>query len=190
MAFTRIKYDNPSYDLKVDRSVKPGDYRLYRGSNESCEKCLTYDGPRNSKSQVSLPNTDSTNQWGEMSQVESHLTNRVNKLINYNNYGKNDDYKNIKTENKSLCNNILAAEETRFTNPIESYRCMDTTAYKYSPFLYVDPQCEIQDDRIGLNSRLKVRDTHVINKPKPKDQSVFLPPNSNQNSDYALNYSN
>jgi hypothetical protein len=111
-----------------------------------------------------------------MAEVESYLTNRVNKLTDYNNYGKNDEYKNIKTQDKSLCNSVLAAEETRFTNPLESYRCMDTTAYKYSPFLYIDPQCEMQDDRIGLNSRQKIRDTHKINKPIPKDQSVFLPP--------------
>lgn len=190
MSFNRIKYDNEAYNLRINRSIAPGDYRLYLGGNESCDKCLSYDGPRNAKSQNSLPHSNSSNQWTGMTEVESYLTNRVNKLTDYNNYGKNDNYKNIKTENKSLCNSVLAAEESRFTNPIEAYRCMDTTSYKYSPFLYVDPQCEIQDDRIGLNSRLKVRDTHVTIKPNLKDQSVFLPPNSNENIDYTLNYVN
>jgi hypothetical protein len=176
MSFSRIKYDNEAYDLHVNRSTAPGDYRLYINNAENCDKCFSYDGPRNSKSDISLPHSDSTNQWSGMAEVESYLTNRVNKLTDYNNYGKNDEYKNIKTQDKSLCNSVLAAEETRFTNPLESYRCMDTTAYKYSPFLYIDPQCEMQDDRIGLNSRQKIRDTHKINKPIPKDQSVFLPP--------------
>jgi hypothetical protein len=176
MAFTRTKYDNEAYNLKLNRSTEPGDYRLFLNNNENCNKCLSYDGPRNSKSQVSIP--DSTNQWSGMADAESFLTNRVNKLISHNEYGKNDLYKNIKTTDVQVCNNNLFSEDTRFTNPLESYRCMDTTAYKYSPFLYIDSQCEIQDDRIGLNSRLKVRDTHTITNPILKDQSIFLPPNA------------
>jgi len=187
MAFSRIKYDDGAYNLRVNRATGPGDYKLMMLSNESCDKCLSYDGPRNAKSQVSIPESNSFNQWPNMADVESHLTNRVNKLTDYNNYGKNDGYKNIKTNNKSSCNSILATEETRFSNPIEAYRCMDTTSYKYSPFLYVDPQCEVQDDRIGLNSRLKVRDSHVPTKPNMRDQSIFLPPNSVLNNEYCKN---
>jgi hypothetical protein len=165
----------------MERSTGPGDYRLFLGSNENCGKCMSYDGPRNAKSDVSLSDGGLPNQWGSMAEVESHLTNRVNKLTETNIYGKNDYYKNIPVTNKNNCDNILESEDTRFSFPLEAYRCMDLTAYHYSPFLHVNGQCEIQDDRIGLNSRLRVKDTYVVTRPTPLDQSNTLPPAENMN---------
>jgi len=184
MSFTRTKYDNEAYDLKLERSIGPGDYRLFIGNNENCDKCLSYNGPRNSKSDVSISNNqlyNEINQWGNMTDVESHLSNRVNKLTDTNIYGKNDKYKNISVVNKNNCDVSLESEDTRFSYPLEAYRCMDLTAYHYSPFLHVNGQCEIQDDRIGLNSRLLVKDTFEIIKPVPIDESKILPPNANLN---------
>jgi len=181
MSFTRTKYDNEAYDLRVDRSIGPGDYRLFIGNNENCEKCMSYDGPRNAKSDVSLSDNNETNQWGSMTEVESHLTNRVNKLTDTNIYGKNDYYKNFNVTNKNICKEGIVSEDTRFTFPIEAYRSMDLTGYQYSPFLHVNTQCEIQDDRIGLNSRLRVKDTFVVQRPEPMDQSNTLPPLANEN---------
>jgi hypothetical protein len=175
MSFTRTKYDNEAYDLKMERSTGPGDYRLFIGTNENCGKCMSYDGPRNGKSDVSLADGGQLNQWGGMTEVESHLTNRVNKLTNTNIYGKNDHYNNIPVTNKNKCNNTLESEDTRFSFPLEAYRCMDLTAYHYSPFLHINGQCEIQDDRIGLNSRLRVKDTFIVTKPTPLDQTNTLP---------------
>jgi hypothetical protein len=175
MSFNRIKYDTPAYDLKMKRATEPGDYRLFLAANESCDKCLSFDGPRNAKSDVSLVTSETTNQWGPMTEIESHITNRVNKLINHNEYNKNDSYKDFEVTNKIPCKEGLIAEDTRFTNPLESYRSMDTTNYKYSPFLHVNPQCEIQDDRIGLNSRLRVKDTFVVQRPNMIDQTPTLP---------------
>jgi hypothetical protein len=183
MSFTRTKYDNEAYDLKKERSIGPGDYRLFLGCNENCSKCMSYDGPRNAKSDVSIADEGQTNQWGGMTEVESHLTNRVNKLTDTNIYGRNDAYKNIPTTNKNSCDNMLESEDTRFSFPLEAYRCMDLTAYHYSPFLHVNGQCEIQDDRIGLNSRLRVKDNFVIVKPTPIDQTSILPPASNDTVD-------
>jgi len=182
MSFCRIKYDNEAYDLKLERSIGPGDYRLFLGNNENCSKCFSYDGPKNAKSDVSLPDDINGNQWGPMTEIESYLTNRVNKLSDANIYGKNDYYKNIPVTNKNNCNNILESEDTRFTFPIEAFRCMDLTSYHYSPFLYVNPQCEIQDDRIGLNSRLRVKDTFVVHRPIPQEQTNELP-NADQELD-------
>jgi len=176
MSFSRIKYDNEAYNLRINRSGGPGDYRLFLAGNESCTKCLSYNGARNGKSDVSIAENETTNQWSSMAEVESHLTNRINKLVDSNIYGKNDNYKNLQTVNKTFCNNNeLITEDTRFTNPIEAYRCMDVTPYHYTPFLYVKSQCEIQQDRIGLNSRLNIKDNFVINKPNLIDQSVFFP---------------
>lgn len=187
MSFSRIKYDNEAYDLKTSRSAGPGDYRLFMGFNESCEKCLAYDGPRNSKSDVSIASNDTSNQWPTMTDVESSLTNRVNKLIDFNDYGKNDEYKKLAIENKSSCKAKLVTEDTRFTNPIEAYRGMDLTDYHYTPFLFVNSQCEIKEDRIGLNSRLKVKDTFRVSKPNLIDQSVFLPKETAPNTDICKN---
>ena len=179
MSFTRTKYDNEAYDLKMERSIGPGDYRLFYGNSENCEKCLSFDGPRNAKSDVSVSDGGNPNQWGTMAEVESHLTNRVNKLTDTNIYGKNDSYKNIAVTNKQNCQDGLQSEDTRFSFPLEAYRCMDLTSYHYSPFLHVNGQCEIQDDRIGLNSRMRVKDTFVVNRPTPIDQTATLPPAAN-----------
>lgn len=183
MSFTRTKYDNEAYDLRMERSIGPGDYRLFFGSNENCGKCLSYDGPRNAKSDVSLSDGGNINQWGTMSEVESHLTNRINKLTDTNIYGRNDHYKNIPVVNKKNCGNGIVSEDTRFSYPLEAYRCMDLTAYHYSPFLHVNGQCEIQENnnKIGLNSRLRVKDTFIVNRPILIDQSSILPPAANLN---------
>ena len=188
MSFSRIKYDNDAYDLKINRSVGPGDYRLYLGNNEICTRCLSYDGPRNAKADVSISEQASSNQWSSMADVESLLSNRVNKLTDSNMYGKNDSYKNLAIVNKSVCKVALNTEDTRFTNPIEAYRCMDLTSYHYTPFLYVNSQCEIQDDRIGLNSRLKIKDTFIVHKPNPLDQTLSLPVATNTEVDICKNY--
>jgi hypothetical protein len=187
MSFSRIKYDDEAYNLKINRATATGDYRLFLGSNENCEKCISLDGPRNAKSDVAIPKFETTNIWPNITEVESLLTNRVNKLTEYNSYGKNDDYKKITTNANINCNQDFITEDTRFTNPIEAYRCMDLTSYHYTPFLYVNPGCEIQEDRIGLNSRLKVKDTFMITKPQPIDQTLLLPI-ENHNIDVCKNY--
>lgn len=183
MSFTRTKYDDEAYDLKLERSTGPGDYRLFINNNENCNKCLSYDGPRNAKSDISLVNHEGINQWGNMAEVESHLTNRVNQLTDTNIYGKNDHYKNIPVINKNKCDKLLESEDTRFSFPLEAYRCMDLTAYHYSPFLHINGQCEIQEDRIGLNSRSLVKDTFIVNRPTPLDQTATLPPQQNNEFD-------
>ena len=188
MSFTRTKYDNEAYDLKLDRSVGPGDYRLFLYANENSGKCMSYDGPRNAKSDVSLSDGSALNQWSTMAEVESHLTNRVNRLTDTNVYGKTDHYKNIPVTNKNTCNQVMESEDTRFSFPLEAYRCMDLTAYHYSPFLHVNGQCEIQDDRIGLNSRLRVKDTFVVTKPNPLDETNILPSIDNLNIESNLAY--
>lgn len=177
MSFNRIKYDDGAYDLKVARVIAPGDYRLFKGFNENCNNCFSFDGPKNAKSDVSL-HDEEKNQWGSLAKIESLITNRTNKLSDSNEYGKNDEYKNYPVKNKLDCNENLIAEDTRFSNPIEAFRGMDLTSYHYTPFLSSNPQCEIQEDRIGLNSRLKVKDSYVPVKPKIIDQNSILPKNN------------
>jgi hypothetical protein len=170
MSFSRIKYDNEAYDLQLNRSVAPGDYRLFQNYNENCDKCYPKDGVKNSKSDSAI-----TRQWGDMAEAESLLTNRVNKLIDHNEYGSNDMYKNIPIITVPDCGSSLAPEDTRFSYPLEAFRSMDTTNYHYTPHLFSNPQCEIQEDRIGMNSRLRVKDTFKPTPPKLVDQESILP---------------
>lgn len=184
MSFNRIKYDNTTYDLKINRSIGPGDYRLFKGFNENCSKCYSYDGPKNSIADVStVGNSECDTEWSAMTDAESHLTNRIHKLTDNNILGKNDSYLKLEINPiKPHCSRSLISEDTRFTNPLEAYRSMDTTSFHYSPYLYTNNQCEIQEDRIGLNSRLRVKDTFQPNFNKPIDQSGILP-NGNDNID-------
>lgn len=176
MSFSRIKYDNGAYDLKINRSVGPGDYRLFKGSTENCSKCFSYDGPKNAKSDVfTVGSNNCETEWGNMAEIESYIMNRVNKLVDDNKLGRNDSYLKFQVNPiKQTCSETLISEDTRFTNPIEAYRSMDTTSYHYSPFLFVNPQCELHEDRIGLNSRLKIKDTFKTVHITPPDQTDLL----------------
>jgi hypothetical protein len=182
MSFSRIKYDENAYNEKLNREVAQGDYRLFKGYNENCNKCNSFDGPRNSLSEQSIPIVDKCeNELCALTYVESLLQNRVNKLIDSNDYGKNDEYKNYPVVNKLTCDDSLNFEDTRFTYPIEAFRCMDTSQYHYSPFLSTNPQCEIQSERIGSNTRLTMKDTWKMKTPKLIDQSCVLPDSTNNN---------
>ena len=81
MSFSRINYDESAYDLKMERSKAPGDYRLFPNSGEHCKQVYPYNDPTNAKSQVSLVKKDDDLTYGEMAQVESLLT-RLLKEIN------------------------------------------------------------------------------------------------------------
>jgi hypothetical protein len=177
MSFSRIRYDNTAYDLKLDRAIAPGDYRLFKGYNENCAKCYSFNGPVNAKSDVyTAGRSENDIEWASMAEVESHLTNRVNKLVDDNNFGKNDSYLKFDINKiKPVCSELLISEDTRFTNPLEAYRSLDTTSYHCTPFLYTNPQCEIQEDRIGLNSRLRIKDTFKSIPSKPIDQTDIFP---------------
>ena len=190
MSFSRIRYDDDAYKLKIDRSIGPGDYRLFKGNSENCSKCYATDGPKNAKSDTALAGKENTSdiEWSFMADVESHLTNRVNKLVDSNIYGGNDAYKNIPINISKNCTNILTSEDTRFSFPLEAYRSMDLTSYHYSPFLYTNPQCEIQSDRSGLNSRLRVKDTFKTIDSRQIDQSSILPKGNDVIQDLSKKY--
>lgn len=190
MSFSRIRYDNGAYDLKINRSVGPGDYRLFKAYNENCSKCFSYDGPKNAKSDVyTVGEAQCDTEWGSMTEIESYIMNRVNKLVDDNELGKNDSYLKFQVNPiKQTCSDTLISEDTRFTNPLEAYRSMDTTSYHYTPFLFVNSQCELQEDRIGLNSRLRVKDTFKSTPIILQDQSDLLSNrNTLSNSSTSLN---
>jgi len=181
MAFSRTKYDDCATKLHVGRSIGEGEYRLFPGFNESAQGCLSYDGPRNSKNDVSTARKKEVLDWGRMAQIESDLKSLNIPLTNCNENAVNMDYGKNETVNKLACNDILSAEDTRFTYPLQAFRSMSLTSYQLQPFLFSNPQCHIQDDRIGLDSRNKAKDTFKTPKPNMVDKGEALPkenPNS------------
>ena len=160
MSFNRIRYDNCAYDLQMGRSVGPGDYRLYGSFAENCDQCLSYDGPIGAKSDVSIVKKPLDLSFKEMAEVESELSWRNQLLTKCNN--NNTPINKYKPNHKPSCSKKLTSEDTRFTHPIDNYRCMSLTNYQVEPYLHVNPQCHVQEDRIGMNSRLHAKDIYKI----------------------------
>lgn len=175
MSFSRIKYDNCATDLKNKRSVDPGQYYLFPGYGENCDQCFSATGPVGSKADVSTSKTKCSLDWGEMAQIESDLTSRNLPLTDCNENATNMNYSKNKVVNKNTCSPVLNSEDTRFTNPIQSYRSMSLTAYQIEPFLFSNPQCHVQDDRIGLDSRLTAKDSYVMPLADFVDTGAALP---------------
>ena len=175
MSFNRIKYDNSAYDLQMNRSTAPGDYRLYAPFAENCDQCFSYSGPVGSKSDVSLVKKTTDLTFQDMADTESQLSWRNNKLAKINNSLNPLDDK--KLEHKPSCSNKLTPEDTRFTHPLDNYRSMSLTELMVEPYLHVNPQCIIQDsnDRLGLNSRLYSKDMYKLPKQDFWDKGEALP---------------
>lgn len=178
MSFSRINYDESAYDLRLERSKGPGDYRLFPNFAENSNSCYNYNDPTNSKSQVSTVKETEDLTFGNMAHVESILTNRVNPLQNGNKEGKNDEHLKMKLHHKQKCNNHLEGEDTRFTHPLDTYRGMSLTSYAFTPYLHVNPQCKFQTikNKFGSSSRLIVKDTYQVPDQNPWDDGKGLPP--------------
>jgi hypothetical protein len=172
MSFNKTKYD--AYDLSVNRSIGPGDYRLFSSYAENENQCFSSFGPVGSKSDVSLVKNMYDLTYGDMANVESNLSWRHSKLSKEN---KPNILDNVYVYHKNDCNKNLTSSDTRFTHPLDNYRSMSLTDYHYQPFLFVNPQCYIQDinDKMGLNSRLYSKDMYIMNEPTPLEPNNILP---------------
>ena len=176
MAFSRTKYDNKVYNLEIERSTTQGDYRLNSYFAENNDICFSYDGPIGSKSDVSLVKNNN------MIELESDLLWRNNKNSKSNeNINKLNNYK---LNHKNNCSNKLISEDTRFTHPIDNYRSINVTDFKFTPYIHVNPQFHIQDinDRLGLDSRAFAKDNMSNNYNQSYlDNGEALPPKQNLN---------
>jgi len=182
MSWNRIKYEQCAYDLRMNRSTQPGDYRLYASYAENCDQCISMDGPGGSKADVSLARDNNDLTFTNMADVESQLSWRRQKLTECNDpIDKLDDKK---LRHKPSCTNKLISEDTRFTNPIDNYRGMSLTPYMVSPYLPSNPQCVIQDidEKVGLNSRLYMKDNYKIGEQKQFDDGNALPQAVSENT--------
>ena len=175
MSSNRTIYDQPAYDLKMERSTSIGDYRLFGSFAENTSQGISSFGPVGSKSDVSLVKNPLELQYGSMADVESSLSWRSKNLTKYNN--DNSPIGTVLVNHKEELTSKLTSEDTRFTNPLDNYRSMSLTSYMLTPYLPVNPQCHIldSDSLIGLNSRLWSKDNFKPVMPQPLDQCVDLP---------------
>jgi len=175
MSFNRMRYDDCATKLHVERSVGEGNYRLYPGYAENAEECMSFDGPRGSKADVSTAETKQTLDWGSMAKIESDLLRLNVPLTDCNENATNMDYYKNQTFNKLGCSPFLNAEDTRFSYPLQAFRSMSLTSYQLQPFLFSNPQCHVIDDRVGSNTRNIAKDTHKAPKTEFVDHGEVLP---------------
>ena len=172
MAFSRTNYDNCAYNLKINRSTQPGDYRLFGDASENHNACFSFGGPVGSKADVSVAKKDNQLKFDNVVEVESKLSWRRQLLNNCNN---NEETLNNEVKHKSNCSLYLVSEDTRFTHPIDNYRALDTSVYNYSPYLHVNPQDYYLEDRIGSNTKLLIKDNYIMPKQEIWDNGEALP---------------
>lgn len=175
MSFSRIKYDNCATKLHDQRSVGVGEYYLFPGFGENCDQCFSADGPVGSKADVSTAKNACSLNWGEMANIESELQSRNITLTECNENATNMHYNKNKVYNKKVCSPNLNSEDSRFTNPIQAYRSMSLTSYQLQPWLFSNPQCHLLDDRLGLDSRNRIKDMYKIPLPEFVDKGEALP---------------
>jgi hypothetical protein len=175
MSFSRVNYDQCAYKLKMNQSTQPGDYRLLDKSVENENACISYGGPIGSKADVSVAKLGDQLEFDNMVDIESKLSWRYQLL---NKCNENNFLVDTKVKHKKKCASQLITEDTRFTHPIDDYRCMNTIDYNYIPYLFVNPQDYYQEDRIGTNSRLFVKDTFITPPTVMWDKGGALPPNT------------
>jgi hypothetical protein len=175
MSFNRINYDECAYDLQMGRSTNPGSYRLFGLFAENPDQHYSADGPIGSKADVSLVRDKFDLSFKDMADTESMLSWRRQKLNKCNDPPPALDAN--KLHPKSDSSSALVSEDTRFTFPIDDFRSMSLTPYMVSPYLPINPQCIIQDidDKVGLNSRLYLKDHYKNPKTKFWDNGSALP---------------
>jgi len=165
MSFNRIKYDN--YNVEINRSIAPGDYRLFEDYNKNINSCYSYNGPIGSKIDVSI--TDN------LTDIESELSWR-RRLLTNNITDDIDNLKSFKTMHKNICSKVLTPQDTRFSHPVTSYRSMSTTDLQLQPYVPINPQSIIQDlkEKSGINSRLDLKDNYKPQEPVYRDNLFDL----------------
>ena len=159
MSFNRTSYDEDAYKLKLQRSQNPGNYMLFERYGDHCEACYPNNSFGSIQGGIPVAKKACETKFDNLVTIDSQLSWRRKVLSKNNDDGILPDSSLI--VKREDCKNLgLVPEDTRFTNPIDNFRSMDTTSYKFVPYLSVNPQNRIQtiDERIGVVSRLSVKD--------------------------------
>ena len=174
---SRTKYDNDFYNEFINDQKKEGNYRIDNNYSENNSKCYSLFGPRqnNNKSNTEINDYN----MSDRKEIESFLKNldmptsrsMNNRTLNDKNNKLNEFLKNKQMNNYNECNKLLDDNNTRLNNDILELKSVNINRFEYpiiNPVFQVFSGFEnteqVNNDRNGLNSRLKAKDNYKLNK--------------------------
>lgn len=174
---SRTKYDNDYFNEFVNQQTNEGNYRINNIYGENNNRCYSLFGPRqnnnNANSEISSYNVS------DRREIESYLKNLdmpTSRAMNYRTLNDKNDklYNLLKTKQLNVvneCNDFLDLNNTRLDNDILELKSVNIDRYEYpiiQPSNYVFngiPNTEqVNNDRNGVNSRLRAKDSYKLNK--------------------------
>jgi hypothetical protein len=171
MSFSRVFYDSNDYNVKKASYNNYVNYRIFPDFAESTAKCIPVLGPTSESS--SHDSGRALIDLETIVEVGSQLTRRSNPITR-NDFGIGNVSKlNYKIPFCKL--DSLTGEDTRFSHPIDDYRCISATNYYMQPYLPVNPQDTITQLVIpGNSSRIRAKEEFKM-KPHQswEDKNVF-----------------
>lgn len=174
---SRINFDKNYYNEFVNQQTNVGEYRLNKIYAENDNKCYSLNGPRQNNYKANtevlsynlmdrkeienyLRNLDVYNSKYNNSNTLANKKNKLDKLL---------DNKNI--NNYFECDKILNYNYTRLNNDILDNKSVNINRFEYpiiepSKYVYYGVKNTDQKDneRNGINSRLKAKDNYKKNK--------------------------
>ena len=174
---SRTKYDNDYQNEFLNQQTNEGNYRINNNYSENDVKCYSSFGPRqnrnNSNTEIfSYNNSDRKDVENNLKNLDMPLSRSMkNKTLNEKNQLLNDILKSKELKVFNECNDLLDINDTRLNNDIRELKSVNIDRYGYpiiNPLSYVFngiPNTEqINNERNGVNSRLKAKDNYKLNK--------------------------
>jgi hypothetical protein len=174
MALTRLIYDKDANDLRVKRIAVNDNYRIFPSFGENITQCYSLP-TRGAASDLSSSKHPYKMTNEDLVRDESYLTWRHNKHTKGNT--RVSKMPSSRRYNKPTCLPSFITEDSRFIKPIREMRGLDTTEYKYTPYLYSDPQDVIFNNTAIVNTRLVAKDRFV-----PKKQEFWADDENRSNN--------
>jgi hypothetical protein len=165
---SRLPYDTETYN-RLSESVGPGKYRLNTDHAYNESPCLQTLGPRGTNgASILYGHVVAPSQ--KLVGIESILTNRNVRRSGAKRGTLNPvDVTKFQLQHRSVCNNTLNPNNTRFTHPPTSYRGVPVNRFVN---LLNDPQEHIFYN-FEVNTTLEARDNWIPNVPVPINGDNF-----------------
>ena len=170
--FSRRSYE-PYESREFDyANTKPASITLDKSVNENTSACYSNLNFINAQSQMARPMKNSaTLDLGEKAHVESLLMNRnleLNSPLRTNN-----EYAKVKLVEPTTCNDKNFTNiDSRFTNPVSNYREMYTCNYSFNPYLPINMQQVLVDNKMFLSTDRDGVSSRYFSKQSQYDSSL------------------
>lgn len=166
---SRLPYDAETYNDRLSESVGPGNYRLNTDHAYNESACLQTLGPRGTNG-ASILHGHVIAPSQKLVGIESILTNRNVRRSGSKRGTLNPiDVTKLPLQHRSVCNNTLNPNNTRFTHPPTSYRGVPVNRFVN---LLNDPQEHIFYN-FEVNTTLEARDNWIPDVPTPVSSDNF-----------------